>query len=50
MRSYTYIIFLPQAKVLFPWEGVVAILIVTPLIHRAVNIIGYKFKMKSVPY
>jgi CDP-2,3-bis-(O-geranylgeranyl)-sn-glycerol synthase len=48
--AFFYIIFLPQAKVLFPWEGVVAILIVTPLIHRAVNIIGYKFKMKSVPY
>ncbi|MEM0136594.1 MAG: CDP-2,3-bis-(O-geranylgeranyl)-sn-glycerol synthase [Thermoplasmatales archaeon] len=45
-----YIAFLPEAIVLFPWEGIVAILIVTPLIHRAVNILGYKFKIKSVPY
>lgn len=48
--AFFYVIFLPQARVLFPWEGVVAILIVTPLIHRAVNIIGYRLKVKSVPY
>ncbi|MCL4446850.1 MAG: CDP-2,3-bis-(O-geranylgeranyl)-sn-glycerol synthase [Thermoplasmatales archaeon] len=48
--AFFYIAFLPEARSLFPWEGVIAILVVTPLIHRAVNIIGYKLKMKSVPY
>ncbi len=47
---FFYAIFWSDATVLFPWEGILAILIVTPLIHRAVNIIGYKLKMKSVPY
>lgn len=35
---------------IFPLPGVIAILIVTPLLHRAVNIIGFKMKMKDVPY
>jgi CDP-2,3-bis-(O-geranylgeranyl)-sn-glycerol synthase len=48
--AFFYVFFWPEARVLFPWEGVLAILVVTPLIHRAVNIIGYKLKMKSVPY
>lgn len=48
--AFFYIFFWPEAKLIFPWDGVLAILIVTPLIHRAVNIIGYKLKMKDVPY
>ena len=48
--AFFYVIFWPSAMVLFPWEGILAILIVTPLIHRAVNILGYKLKVKSVPY
>jgi CDP-2,3-bis-(O-geranylgeranyl)-sn-glycerol synthase len=48
--AFFYIIFWPEALSIFPWEGVIAILIVTPLIHRAVNIVGYKLKMKNVPY
>ncbi len=47
---FFYVFFWKEAASLFPWEGIVAILIITPLIHRAVNIIGYKLKMKSVPY
>lgn len=47
---FFYAIFWKEAVSLFPWEGVVAILIVTPLIHRAVNIIGYRLKVKDVPY
>jgi len=35
---------------LFPWPGIIAILILTPLLHRAVNIIGFKMKLKDVPY
>jgi Cytidylyltransferase family. len=34
----------------FPWPGIIAILIITPLLHRAVNIIGFKIKLKDVPY
>ncbi len=45
-----YAFFWSEAITMFPWEGVIAILVVTPLIHRAVNIVGYKLKMKDVPY
>ncbi|MGC8644940.1 MAG: CDP-2,3-bis-(O-geranylgeranyl)-sn-glycerol synthase [Thermoplasmata archaeon] len=48
--GFFYILFYPQSLRIFTWEGAVAILIVTPLIHRAVNILGYKMKMKDVPY
>ncbi|MCW6157889.1 MAG: CDP-2,3-bis-(O-geranylgeranyl)-sn-glycerol synthase [Thermoplasmatales archaeon] len=48
--AFFYIFFGSKGVELFPWPGVIAILVVTPLIHRAVNIIGYKLKMKSVPY
>lgn len=48
--AFFYLIFWTSARVLFPWEGVLAILIITPLIHRAVNIIGYRLKVKNVPY
>jgi len=34
----------------FPWPGIITILIITPLLHRAVNIIGFKIKLKDVPY
>ncbi len=45
-----YALFWSQAMTMFSWEGILAILIVTPLIHRAVNIVGYKLRMKEVPY
>jgi CDP-2,3-bis-(O-geranylgeranyl)-sn-glycerol synthase len=48
--AFFYLIFRARAYSIFPWEGIIAIIIVTPLIHRAVNILGYKLKMKSVPY
>ncbi len=32
------------------WLGLVAILVVTPLLHRAVNIIGFKMGKKKVPW
>lgn len=48
--GFSYLI-IPDISVrLFPWEGVIAILVVTPFIHRAVNILGFKIKMKDVPY
>ncbi len=47
---FTYVLFPGISSKLFPWEGIIAILVVTPLIHRAVNIIGYRLKMKDVPY
>ncbi len=48
--AFFYLLFPQDALRIFPWEGIVAILIVTPLIHRAVNIMGYKLKVKDVPY
>lgn len=45
-----YIIFWKEALQIFPWEGIVAILAVTPLIHRGVNIVGHRLKVKDVPY
>ncbi len=48
--AFSYLL-IPDVSVrLFPWEGIIAILIITPLIHRGVNILGYKMKMKDVPY
>lgn len=47
---FFYTVFRQEAVALFPWEGILAILIVTPLIHRAINIVGYKMKVKGVPY
>lgn len=48
--GFSYLL-IPQVSLrLFPLEGVIAILVVTPFIHRAVNIIGFKMKMKDVPY
>ncbi|MEM0130499.1 MAG: CDP-archaeol synthase, partial [Thermoplasmatales archaeon] len=48
--GFFYLIFYPESISIFTWEGAISILVVTPLIHRAVNIIGYKIKVKSVPY
>lgn len=48
--AFFFIIFQGEAYNIFPWQGIIAILIVTPLIHRMVNIIGYKMKFKNVPY
>ncbi|MEM0126791.1 MAG: CDP-2,3-bis-(O-geranylgeranyl)-sn-glycerol synthase [Thermoplasmatales archaeon] len=48
--GFFYLIFYPESISIFTWEGCISILVVTPLIHRAVNIIGYKIKVKSVPY
>ncbi|MEM0127469.1 MAG: CDP-2,3-bis-(O-geranylgeranyl)-sn-glycerol synthase [Thermoplasmatales archaeon] len=48
--GFFYLIFYPESVRIFTWEGAISILVVTPLIHRAVNIIGYKMKVKSVPY
>ncbi len=48
--AFSYILIPSVSLKLFPWEGILAILIVTPLIHRGVNILGYKMKMKDVPY
>lgn len=45
-----FLIFQGKAYSLFPWEGIVAILVATPLIHRGINIIGYRMKLKKVPY
>ncbi|MEM0140401.1 MAG: CDP-archaeol synthase, partial [Ferroplasma sp.] len=30
--------------------AIIAILVITPPIHRGVNILAYKFKMKDVPW
>jgi len=48
--GFFYLLFYPLSLKMFTWEGAIAILVVTPLIHRAVNILGYKMKVKSVPY
>jgi CDP-2,3-bis-(O-geranylgeranyl)-sn-glycerol synthase len=32
------------------WLGLVAILVMTPLLHRAVNIVGFKMGKKKVPW
>ena len=34
----------------FTWVQIAFILLSTPLIHRVANIIGYKLKLKSVPW
>ncbi len=45
-----FLIFPQKFLILFPLPGIITILILTPLLHRAVNILGYKMKMKDVPY
>ena len=30
--------------------GIVALLILTPIIHRACNLLGYRLGLKSVPF
>ncbi len=47
---FFYLLFFKVAILMFPWQGVIAILIVTPLIHRGVNIVGHRLKVKEVPY
>jgi len=32
------------------WVSLVAVLVITPLLHRGVNIIGYKLGLKKVPW
>ena len=32
------------------WLGMVILLILTPIIHRSFNVLGYKLGLKSVPY
>jgi len=32
------------------WMGMVILLILTPIIHRAFNVMGYRLGLKSVPY
>lgn len=34
----------------YKWIGIIAILILTPILHRVVNIIGYKKKYKKEPW
>ncbi len=48
--AFSYLLIPDVSARLFPWEGIIAILVITPLIHRGVNIIGYKMKIKDVPY
>jgi len=32
------------------WQVLVVILILTPVLHRSVNIIGYRIKVKKEPW